>query len=250
MLKNEASAFFSNTSAQRGAVADAFVSLGLHSAAVLRLSARDEFLGLLIAGHSSPRDWTAYESSALNLLAAQIGLAASAAKLRKTLEAVAPREDRTGLLKRSAYFGALMFEIKRSVQHPAPLSLALLRFATKSASNDLLQQAAQCLLPYIRQTDIAVRYDQNTLALILGGTPENLASQAIKKLRNVVAKEKGIKDAAIHCGLAEVALNPEFDVADVATEVANRVESALARAVSEGGGKTNVAPRPAAAAKA
>jgi tetratricopeptide (TPR) repeat protein len=249
-IKNEASTFFQNTSAQRGAIADAFVGLGLHSAAILRLSARDEFLGLLIAGRSAPRDWAPYECSALSLLAGQVGLAASAAKLRKTLEAVAPREDRTGLLRRNAYFGALMFEISRSMQHPAPLSLALLRFVTKSASADVLQQAAQSLLPYIRQTDVAVSYDQNTLALILGGTPENLAAQAVKKLRNVVAKEKAIKDVAIHCGLAEVALNSEFEIADIATEAANRVESALAAAVGEGGGKTTVAPQPAAAAAA
>lgn len=244
-LKNDAVLLFGADKPITKSLSDAAAGLGLQSLALGRMTAREEFIGVLIAGHSAPHSWTKYEGSVIPLLADQVALASNSAKLRKTLDAVAPREQRTGLLKRSAYFDALGFEIGRSLQQNAPLSLALLRVVSSGhATHELMQEVARQLLSYIRQTDIAVRYDQNTVALILGGTSEQPAAQAIKKLRNVLGNEKPTKNVALACGLAEVILKSEFDVVDIATEAANRAEAALSAAVAKGGGATNVQPQP------
>lgn len=245
-LRNEPVLLFGGDKPIPRTLSDAAAGLGLQSLAIGRLTAREEFIGVLIAGHSAPHSWTKYEASVVPLLADQVALASNSAKLRKTLDAVAPREQRTGLLKRSAYFDALGFEIGRSLQQNAPLSLALLRVVPSgNANQDFMQEVARQLLSYIRQTDIAVRYDQNTVALILGGTGEQPAAQAIKKLRTVLGNEKATKTLSVFCGLAQVVLNSEFDVVDISTEAVNRAEAALNAALHQGGGATHVQPQPA-----
>lgn len=214
-----------------GPMADSATTLGMASLAVAALTIREEFTGVLLTGHAVPHEWTKTESSALALLAGQVAAATHDARMRKMLDAVAPREHRTGLLKRSAYFDALTFEIKRSLQHRAPLSVAFLRMPAGGAHlPQAMEQLAQCLLPHIRQTDIAVRYDPSTIALILGDTHETGATQAIKKLQRVMRRSKDLADLTLQCAMAEALIIPDYDPVDIATEIANRAEEKLSTA--------------------
>ncbi|HZU21682.1 MAG TPA: GAF domain-containing protein, partial [Terriglobales bacterium] len=97
-LKNQPSLFFGAEKPLPAALAKPAAALGLQSLALGRLSAREEFIGVLIAGHAAAHNWTKSEISMVPLLADQVALAASSARLRKTLDAIAPREQRTGLL--------------------------------------------------------------------------------------------------------------------------------------------------------
>jgi len=108
------------------------------------------------------------------------------------------------------------------------------------------EQAARHLLPFIRQTDVAVAYDRSTIALILGDTSAKGALQAAKKLRGVLSREKATRDLEVYCGIAQAELNPAFDTADIATEVANRVEAALKQALAAGPGATRALSAPGA----
>lgn len=215
---------------------------GGQEVAVTRLSVRDEFTGVLIASRPE-QPWSTAERSALTLLAGQVALSASSARLRKMLEAVAPREERTGLLKRGAFWDALSFELTRALQNRRPVTLALVRFAHTPA--EALDEAVQLLLAYTRQSDVTIRYDRSTIALVLGNTNEGSAARALSKLRKVLEREKSTHDIRIFCGAAEALLRPDFEIVDIAIEVANRAEKALGAALREGAESMQLLPQPA-----
>ena len=237
------------------AVADAATSpvkksaaaLGVKSVAVARMSDRDEQVGVLIVGHAAQRPWTAAETSLLKTLADQAGIAANNVRLRKLVQSLAVREERSGLLKRSSYFDALMFEVTRSLQQHTPLTLALMRFGPDSLIRGLgekqaeaaMQEVGQLIIAFTRQTDAAVRYDRTAIAVAFGDSNEQGAMLAIKKLRKAISVARlGPQALQVACGIAEAVIQPNFDPADIVTELVNRADSALVSARAEGADAT------------
>jgi GAF domain-containing protein len=237
------------------AVADASTSpvkksaaaLGVKSVAVARMSDRDEQVGVLIVGYAAQRAWTAAETSLLKTLADQAGIAANNVRLRKLVQSLAVREERSGLLKRSSYFDALMFEVTRSLQQHTPLTLALMRFGPDSLLRGMgekqaeaaMQEVGQLIIAFTRQTDAAVRYDRTAIAVAFGDTNEQAAMLAIKKLRKAMSVARlGPQALQVACGIAEAVIRPNFDPADIVTELVNRADSALVSARAEGADAT------------
>jgi diguanylate cyclase (GGDEF)-like protein len=173
-------------------------------------------------------------------------LAVNNARLRSLVKTLAVTEEKSGLLKRSSYLDVLLSETKRSLEQEAPLTVMLMHFGKTSAMirefgeaavDAIMQQIGQVLTSHIRQTDVAVRYDVTSIALVLADTAEKNAFFVVDKMRKVLSgvhmpgKTAGV---AVTVGIAEAVLQSRFDPVDIVTEIINRAEAALEAAKSEG----------------
>ena len=100
-----------------------------------------------------------------------------------------------------------------------------------------MQNVGQSIAANIRQTDIAIRYDRTTIALILGDTKDTNSSFVIDKFRKVISgvKVPGTENPiSMTVGIAGAVIQKEYDPVDIVTEVINRAEQALEVAYSKG----------------
>lgn len=226
---------------------DVTKALNIESLLAVPLMDGDEHAGILILQQTgSPRNWRPTDEVVLKTIAEQMVLAVNNARLRSLVKTLAVQEEKSGLLKRASYLDVLLSETKRSIEQETPLSVMLLHFGKTSsmvrefgeaAVDGMMQQVGQVLTSHIRQTDVAVRYDLTTIALVLADTGEKSAFFVVDKMRKVLS---GIhmpgKTAAVGVtvGIAEAVLQARFDPVDIVTEVINRAEAAMEAAKSEG----------------
>ena len=86
----------------------------------------------------------------------------------------------------------------------------------------------------------AFRYGTTTVAIMLGETAEKDALLAVEKLRKVLTEvhmPEQEESVPFSAGLAEAVIRPQYDPADIVTEVVNRAEQALDTAIAQGAGK-------------
>jgi diguanylate cyclase (GGDEF)-like protein len=231
----------------------ALTELGAACVLAIPLSDGEETVGLLVLVHNKPRVWQQSDMVVLKTVADQMVIALNNAGLRRLVKNLSVTDEKSGLLKRASYIDLLMAESKRAVQNSSALSVLLLQFG-KSASmikefgeadvQAMMEKAGQLFAANIRTNDLAFRYDTTTIAILLGETAEKEAMFAVEKLRKIISEVRvGAKDdakrqpAVFSAGLAEAVIRTEYDPIDVVTEVINRVEHALAQAVSQGPGK-------------
>src|SRR5207248_9673588 len=160
----------------------------------------EEHAGILILEQcGASRVWRQTDVLVLKTIADQMVLAVNNAKLRNLMKTLAVTDEKSGLLKRSSYIDVMMAEVKRSLQQNVPMTLMLLNFgkvsalsreAGESALENLMQSLGQSITANIRQTDIAIRYDRTTIALILGDTKDTNCFFVIDKFRKVIAGVK------------------------------------------------------------
>lgn len=146
------------------------------------------------------------------------------------------------LLKRSAYHDVLLAEIGRAKEQKTPLTLLLLDFSVPYSARDgeprrwqeLMHSAGDAVCSHLRHSDLAVRYSPNQIAVLLASTAEIDASLVIGNLRRALKNTDGENGSApqLTVGVAEAKLDPQYDAADIATEVMNRLEDALEQAKS------------------
>jgi GGDEF domain-containing protein len=147
-----------------------------------------------------------------------------------------------GLLKRSSYFDVLLAEIARAKAQRSPLTLLLLEFSAPDSAQagapnvwqELMQNAGETVCAHLRHSDLAIRYGPAQIAVLLASTPEKDASLVIDDLRRALKKACGDSECALvlTIGIAEANIDPQFDAADIVTEVINRIEDALEHAKS------------------
>jgi tetratricopeptide (TPR) repeat protein/GGDEF domain-containing protein len=218
------------------------------------LSDGEERVGMLALTHHRARSWQQADMVVLKTLAEQMVIALNNAGLRRLVKNLSVTDEKSGLLKRASYLDLLLAESKRAVQNSTPLTVVLMQFGRSGAMlkehgdaevQSLMERAGQMFAANIRSNDLAFRYDTTTIAILLGETAEKEAMMAIEKLRKIVADLRwSAKDGAqkgqvalFSAGLAEAVIRTEFDPVDVVTEIINRVEHALAQAMSQGLGK-------------
>jgi GGDEF domain-containing protein len=207
----------------------------------------DEHVGILILEQTDrQRQWRSTDVVVLKTIADQMVLAVNNAKLRSLMKTLAVTDEKSGLLKRASYIDVMMAEIKRSLQQGAAMTLMLLNFgkasvlsreAGEAAVEGMMQNIGQSVCANIRQTDIAVRYDKTTIALVLGDTKDSNAFFVVDKMRKVLAgvKAPGTENPIhVTVGIAGAVIQKEYDPIDIVTEVINRVEQALEVAISQG----------------
>ena len=150
---------------------------------------------------------------------------------------------------------ALLSECGRAQKQRTPLSVLLLQFGRESqAARELeeavvqpyVQEAAQVIMGYLRQNDIAIRYDTTTLALVLPDTKGKDTFFVVDKMRKMIGgvKMAGGDGLPMTAGIAEAFLEGDIDPVDSVTELINRLEQALEGAQGEGGGASKLLKPP------
>jgi diguanylate cyclase (GGDEF)-like protein len=223
------------------------------------LSDGNDPIGLLLLIDSVARSWAPNDVLAFKMIAEQVVIALNNAGLRRLVKNLSVTDENSGLLKRASYLDLLLGEVRRSAQHATAVSVLLMRFADRATlakegeatSDNLMQRIGQLVAANVRQNDLAFRYAGNAIALILGDTAEAEALRVVEKMRRLIATAIGEKQLAgsLNAGVAEAVLREQFDPVDIVTEVINRAERALEKAVAEGPGKS-VALGPALSAAA
>lgn len=206
-------------------------------------------MGVLLLTNATPRGWHSSDIVVLKTISEQIVIALNNAGLRRLVKNLSVTDEKSGLLKRASYLDLLMAETRRAVQQATPVTVLLMQFGKSAAMikefgepavEAAMQRAGQLIAANIRQNDLAFRYDTSTVAVVLGETAEKEALLAVEKLRKILAevrmpeKEEAVSFSG---GLAEAVIRPQFDPADMVTEVINRAEHALESAVAQGAGK-------------
>jgi len=198
----------------------------------------------------------------LRTIADQALLAANNAKLRNLVKTLAITDEKSGLLRRASYLDVLLSEVRHSLQQNSPMTLMLLQCGTSQmlreisdqALEQLMQQVGQVVCSHVRQNDVAVRYDRNTIALVLSDTGDKNAFFVVDKLRKLMTNIHAPGSDAplgITAGIAEAVLRQEYEAVDMVTELINRVEAALDSARQAGGNNAkSLAPVTADAAVA
>ena len=231
------------------ALSSQLLSLGVRSLLVLPLTDGNDHLGVLLLAENSPRSWAANDVLAFKMIAEQVAIALNNAGLRRLVKNLSVTEENSGLLKRSSYLDLLMGEVRRATQQSTPISVLLMRFGDRAAlvreqgeaaADSTMQRLGQLVAANVRQNDLAFRYAANAIAVVLGETAENEALLVVEKMRRLITAALDEKQIAnsLNAGVAEAVVRQQFDAVDIVTEVINRVERALEKAVADGPGKS------------
>jgi GGDEF domain-containing protein/tetratricopeptide (TPR) repeat protein len=219
---------------------DLLDALDVNSLVVIPLLDGEQQVGVLILEQCGrPRFWRSTDMMVLKTIADQAVQAFLNARLRSLVKTLAVTDEKSGLLKRASYVDVLLSEVRRSAQQSSSCTVMLFNFGKAStlvkesgepAIEALMQQVGQVVWSHLRQTDIAVRYDLTTIAIVLSDTIEKNSFFVVDKLRRVVGQLKSPagKSLVTTVGIAESAMLPGFDPVDVVTELINRAEAALA----------------------
>jgi len=223
-------------------------SLAARSLLVLPLTDGNEYVGVLLLIENAPRNWAPNDVLVFKMIAEQVAISLSNAGLRRLVKNLSVTDENSGLLKRASYLDLLMGEVRRSWQQKTAASVLLMRFdgaaVTKEqgegAFESTMQRLGQLVAGNIRQNDLAFRYTVSSIAIVLGETSEKEALMVVEKMRRLITAALGEKQlaASLNAGVAEAVIRLEFDPVDIVTEVINRVESALEKAVAQGAGKS------------
>jgi len=238
------------------AIQQVLSTLDIRSLLAVPLLDGESVVGILILEQcGSPRLWRQSDIVVLKTIADQVVQAFQNARLRSLVKNLAVTDERSGLLKRSSYLDVLLSEVRRAQQQSSTVTVMLFYFGKasalvkecgESAVKDMMLQAGQIVTANVRQSDMAVRYDLTTIALILADTNSKNSFFVADKMRKALAVVKvpaSDREVSLTVGIAEAAIQHSFDPVDIVTEVINRAEAALDVAKSEGGNKAHsIAP--------
>jgi diguanylate cyclase (GGDEF)-like protein len=244
---------YSDTSAapELQGLAQQLSALNARSLLALPLMDGNDHLGVMLLIESTPRAWAPNDVIVFKMIAEQVAIALNNAGLRRLVKNLSVTDENSGLLKRASYIDLLMGEVHRAAQQATPVTVLLMRFAERAtiakeqgeaAADNLMQRLGQLVAANVRQNDLAFRYAGNAIAIVLGETGENEALRVVEKMRRLIATAIGEKQiaASFNAGAAEAVIRQQFDPVDIVTEVINRAERALEKAVSEGPGKAAI----------
>jgi len=223
-------------------------ALNARSLLVLPLTDGNDQVGVLLLMEAAPRNWAPNDVLVFKMIAEQVAISLSNAGLRRLVKNLSVTDENSGLLKRASYLDLLMGEVRRAWQQKTPACVLLMRFdgaaVTKEqgegAFESTMQRLGQLVAGNIRQNDLAFRYTSSSIAIVLGETLEKEALMVVEKMRRLITAALGEKQlaASLNAGVAEAVIRLEFDPVDIVTEVINRVETALEKAVAQGAGKS------------
>ena len=233
-------------------------ALNARSLLAVPLMDGNDHLGVMLLIENTSRVWAPNDVMVFKMIAEQVAIALNNAGLRRLVKNLSVTDENSGLLKRASYLDLLMGEVRRASQQSTPVTVLLMRFerATvakeqgEAAADNLMQRLGQLVAANVRQNDLAFRYAGNAIAIILGETGENEALRVVEKMRRLIStaiNEKQIA-ASLNAGAAEAVVRQQFDAVDIVTEVINRAERALEKAVAEGPGKATIVPSALSAA--
>jgi len=234
------------SSPKLAAIAPIIKALGVKSLLVLPMMEGDQQTGMVLLEQCDRRrKWRASEVMVLKSIADQMVMASSHVKLRTLMKSLAVTDERTGMLTRAAYIDCLMAETSRLQQQGGGMCVALVQFGrvnqlAKESGEDALRkfmdEAGLAVASHLRQNDMAIRYDSNTLALVMPGTKGSDGMQVMEKMRRIVGSVKiSERVPSFTYGVVEPVNDQVTDAVDSVTELINRAEQALEEAQKDGG---------------
>jgi len=243
-------------SPELAAIHPVVAALDIRSLLAVPLMDAESVAGILILEQcGATRLWRQGDIVVLKTIADQVVQAFQNARLRSLVKNLAVTDERSGLLKRSSYLDVLLSEARRAQQQKSTVTVMLFYFGKASALvkecgeaavKDMMLQVGQIVTANVRQSDMAVRYDLTTLALILADTSTKNSFFVADKMRKALAAVKipgSDREVTLTAGIAEAAIQHNFDPVDIVTEVINRAEAALEVAKAEGGNSAHsIAP--------
>ncbi len=215
------------------------------------MMAQSEALGILYLTQPENARLTEAKQRLAVAMAEHIAMALSNLKLHESLRSQSIRDPLTGLFNRRFMEESLELELRRATRNRKPLGLILLevddfhnvgRSAGEDAEDSILLELGALLQTIIRKEDIACRYSNEVLAVVLPhGTPEVTAQRA-GNLREMV-KDIEIRHRGRSLGRVTVSLGiASFpDQGRTVETLLRSSESALRRAQQEGGDRMNIA---------
>ncbi|HVP51438.1 MAG TPA: diguanylate cyclase [Terriglobales bacterium] len=240
------------TSPELAEIQPAVAALDIRSLLAVPLMDGERIAGVLLLEQcGASRLWRRADIVVLKTIADQMVQAFQNARLRSLVKNLAVTDERSGLLKRSSYLDVLLSETRRAQQQQSVATVMLFYFGKASALvkecgeaavKDMMLQIGQIVASNVRQSDMAVRYDLTTIAVILSDTNAKNAFFVADKMRRALAAVKvpgTDRGVTLTVGIAEAAIQHSFDPADIVTEVINRAEAALEIAKAEGGNKAH-----------
>ena len=240
------------SSPELAAIPEVVSALDIRSLLAVPLVDGERIAGILLLEQcGAQRRWRQADIVVLKTIADQVVQALQNVRLRSLVRNLAVTDERSGLLKRSSYLDVLLSEARRAQQQKSALTVMLFSFGKASALvkecgeaavKDMMLQVGQILAANMRQTDMGVRYDLTSVALILADTNAKNAFFVVDKMRKALAAVKipgTDRELTLTTGIAEAAIQHSFDPVDIVTEVINRVEAALEIAKAEGGNKAH-----------
>jgi hypothetical protein len=209
------------------------VRLDVHSLVVLALLDEDQPIGLLIVQQcGARRRWSPDDLALLRSLADQVALAVHGARLRSLVSTLGVAEEKTGLLKRSAYIDAVVAELGRQrAEGELSSTLALLQVASltsEAQTEQAVSELVRTLRSIAQDQAMTFRYDHDTVALLLPRMEVPEVEVLVGQLREALEPIA----VTITAGVAQAGLFAGFEPEDAATEWINRVARALSLAAS------------------
>ena len=207
--------------------------LSINSLAVVALISEDTPIGLLIVQQcGSRRRWSPEDLALLRSLADQMALAVHGARLRSLVSTLGVAEEKTGLLKRSAYTDAVLSELRRERDaSAAPGTLALLQvnsLTSESQDEQAIAELVRTLRSIAQDEAMAFRYERDAVALLLPQMQASQVEMLVSQLREALEPIAVTITAGIAPGPRLNGYEPE----DAATEWINRVARSLTLAGS------------------
>ncbi len=221
--------------------------LGIRSLLVLPLIEAEQIQGVLLLEQCDHRRrWRPNDVAALKNIAEQVAMATTHVKLRTLMKSLAVTDERTGMLHRSSYLDCLLTEAARAQKQNGRWSLLLMQLGRanqlvrehgEEAVRHFMDDVGQAVVAHLRPSDVAIRYDHTTLALVLPDTKGQDVFLVVEKMRKISGGLRVSDKPAppLTCGIAEALLDGDTDAVDTVTELINRAEEALDTAHKEGG---------------
>lgn len=112
--------------------------------------------------------------------------------LNDELDELSPRDQLTSLAKEDVFNNVLWREFNRSERYNEPMSVALLSVEDfdniretrgAAAANELIREVASLVLRMVRETDLAARYGDDRLAVIMPGTGSEGAREFAERFK-------------------------------------------------------------------
>jgi len=118
--------------------------------------------------------------------------------LTDEIDELSPRDRLTSLAKEEVFNNVLWREFNRAQRYAEPLSLALVQIDSlaslressgQQACDEVLKEVASIVLRMIRETDLAARYGDDRLAIIMPGTDTNGANDFCRRFRRLLDEQ-------------------------------------------------------------
>lgn len=179
---------------------------------------KDEVLGVVNFGRKGIGSFTYQDVKMLSLVAGQIALAMTNARLYTRTRELSVKDELTGINNRRHFHTMLQMEWKRAVRFHRPLSLIMIDVDHFKAYNDafghlqgdiVLKQIGGLLRRNLREVDTVARFGGEEFVLLLPDTDKRGAIAVAEKVRLLVEghrftgeERKETREITISCGIA------------------------------------------------